>query len=214
MPQPAHDATAARPWAHRIYKLQPAPGLPLRQPAKRKPTMRILKWVVGIVLLMAALLVVGGLLLSPTFSVQRSVIIDAPAPKIYALLASPRQWAQWSAWNRRDPDMQIAYSGPESGAGAAWSWSSEGEGDGKMTFTAAEPDKRLAYALYFPDFGTTSTGELNLRAEGRSTRVSWSLDGDMGANPLWRWFALFMDRLVGKDFEEGLANLKSLAEKP
>jgi len=106
------------------------------------------------------------------------------------------------------------YSGPPSGEGAGWSWKSASEGDGRMTFTAAEPDRRVAYELFFPDFGTTSTGELTLAPEGDGTRVTWSMNGDMGHNPLMRWFALGADGLVGKDFAEGLAGLKALAEKP
>jgi hypothetical protein len=83
-----------------------------------------------------------------------------------------------------------------------------------MSFTAAEPGRRLAYDLYFPDFGTTSSGALELAADGRGTKVTWIMNGNMGSNPLFRWFALFGDRMVGPDFEAGLANLKALAEKP
>jgi hypothetical protein len=83
-----------------------------------------------------------------------------------------------------------------------------------MTFTAAEPERRLAYDLFFPDYGTTSQGDLRFAPEGGATRVSWTMNGDMGRNPLFRWFALFADRMVGKDFDTGLANLKTLAEQP
>lgn len=79
--------------------------------------------------------------------------------------------------------------------------------------TAAEPDKRVAFELYFPDFDSTSAGELTFAPEGSATRVAWTMHGDMGGNPIARWFSLFMDGMVGKDFEAGLANLKALAEK-
>ena len=109
--------------------------------------------------------------------------------------------------------MQISYSGLPSGTGAAWAWQSKREGDGKMTFTAAEANRRLAYDLYFPDFGTSSAGALELAAAGAGTQVTWRMNGDMGSNPLFRWLALFGDRMVGPDFEAGLTNLKALAEK-
>jgi uncharacterized protein YndB with AHSA1/START domain len=176
--------------------------------------MKILKLLLGLVLLLALLLVAGGYLLSPKFVVTRSVVVNAPADRVYGLIASPRQWRAWSVWNLRDPAMQIEYSGPESGAGATWAWTSKSEGDGKMSFTAAEAPRRVAYALYFPDFGTTSLGELRLEGEGSGTRVTWVMNGDMGRNPLFRWFALNADSMVGKDFEAGLANLKAVAEKP
>ncbi len=176
--------------------------------------MKVVKWAVIVLLGLVALLAAGGMLLSSQFKVTRSTLVAAPADKIYALVANPRGWKEWSVWNRRDPAMQVTYSGPESGAGAAWAWKSASEGDGKMSFTAAEPGKRVAFDLYFPDFGTTSTGELTFAAEGSGTRVTWAMNGNMGSNPLFRWMALFADRMVGKDFEGGLANLKALAEKP
>jgi len=108
--------------------------------------------------------------------------------------------------------MKITYSGAASGAGAVWEWKSESQGDGRMTFTAAEPPSRVAFDLYFPDFGTTSKGELGFAPENAGTRVRWTMNGDMGRNPLLHWMALFMDKMVGPDFEAGLANLKQLAE--
>jgi uncharacterized protein YndB with AHSA1/START domain len=174
--------------------------------------MKIVKALLVLVLVLAALLVLGGYLISPKFSVSRSVNIAAPPDKIYALVADPRRWKEWTVWNRRDPQMQMEYSGPPSGAG--WAWKSKSEGDGRMTFTAAQAPTRVAYELFFPDFGTTSTGDVTLAPDSGGTKVTWSINGDMGANPLMRWFALGADSMVGKDFAEGLAGLKALAEKP
>jgi len=175
--------------------------------------MRILKWVVGALVALIVLLVVVGFFLPGTFTVVRSAEIAAPPDKVFALVADPRGWKQWSAWNRRDPQMQIEYSGPPAGAGAKWAWKSKTQGDGEMTFTAVEPGKRVAFDLYFPDFGTTSKGELRFDPAGTGTRVTWTMNGDMGANPLYHWFALGADGMVGKDFAEGLAGLKAVAEK-
>lgn len=176
--------------------------------------MRVVKWVLGIAIGLTLVLLLGGLLLSSKFSVSRSVSVNAPAEKIYALVASPKEWKRWSVWNQRDRSMKIEYFGPESGAGAGWSWQSASEGDGKMTLTAADAGQRVAFDLFFPDFGTTSRGEFRFVPAGAGTKVTWSMDGDMGSNPLFHWFALFADRMVGKDFEGGLANLKVEAEKP
>lgn len=175
--------------------------------------MALLKWVLGLLAALAVLLLGGGFLLSGEYQISRSTVVAASADKVYPLVAEPKRWKEWSVWNRRDPGMAITYSGPESGAGARWEWKSASEGDGRMTFTAAEPGKRAAYELYFPDFDTTSTGELTLTPEGQGTRVTWSMKGSMGGNPLMRWMGLAMDRMVGPDFEGGLANLKTLAEK-
>ncbi len=175
--------------------------------------MRVLKWLLGIVLVLAAVLVGGGWMLGSDFKVTRSLLVNAPPEKIYPLVADPRGWKQWSVWNQRDPAMAITYSGATSGVGAVWEWRSATEGDGRMSFTRAEAPGLLAYDLYFPDFGTTSRGELRLVPEGGATRVSWTMEGNMGRNPLFSWFALFADGMVGKDFEAGLAGLKAAAEK-
>lgn len=176
--------------------------------------VKALKWFAGIVLALVALLFIGGLALSSNFTVTRSVQVNAPPDKVYALVADPRRWKEWSAWNRRDPAMNVVYSGPPAGPGAAWEWKSASQGDGKMTFTAAEPGQRVAYDLYFPDFGTTSQGDFRFSAAAGGTQVAWTMHGNMGRNPLFRWMALFADGMVGKDFDEGLAQLKVLAEKP
>ncbi len=176
--------------------------------------MRWLKWTVAVVLALTLVLLGGGLLLSPRFKVSRSIAVNAPSDKVYALVASPRQWKQWSVWNQRDPAMQITYFGPESGAGAGWSWVSKTEGDGRMTLVKAEPGRQVVFELFFPDFGTTSTGALAFDRQGAATQVRWTMDGDMGSNPMMRWFALGADRLMGPDFEAGLTNLKALAERP
>jgi uncharacterized protein YndB with AHSA1/START domain len=174
--------------------------------------MKWLKWllvgVVALLLLFAAV----SLALPSRFRVERSVAIAAPAEKVYPLIASPAQWKRWSVWNQRDPKMQIEYAGPPAGAGARWSWRSQTEGNGTMEFTEAVPGRQLAYRLSFPDVDMQSTGELRIERNGSGVRVNWSNEGEMGANPVNRWFGLFMDRLVGPDFEAGLSNLKRLAE--
>jgi uncharacterized protein YndB with AHSA1/START domain len=169
---------------------------------------RILIGLVALALLFAAV----GLALPSQFRIERSLIIAASAEKVYPLIAAPAQWQRWSVWNRRDPKMKIAYAGPAAGAGARWSWQSDTEGNGEMEFTEAVPGRQLTYRLSFPDLGMQSTGQLRIEPEGNAVRVSWSNEGDMGASPVNRWFGVFMDRLVGPDFEDGLANLKRLAE--
>ena len=176
--------------------------------------VKILKWLVAAAIALAVLVLGGGYLLSPKFTVTRSTLVNAPAEKVYGFVASPRAWKQWAVWNQRDPDMKISYSGPEQGTGAKWSWESKSQGNGSMTLTRADPPHAVDFDLYFVDFDTTSKGELSFSPEGNATRVTWTMDGDMGASPVSHWFALFADQMIGKDFEAGLAGLKTLAEKP
>lgn len=174
---------------------------------------RLIKLVLAIAGVLAVVLLGGGLLLPSTFVVTRNADIAAPPDKVYALVASPREWNRWAVWHQRDPGMKIDYTGPASGAGAGWSWKSTSEGDGKMTFIAADPPRRVAYELYFPDFGTTSRGEFRIDPTPGGSRVTWAMNGDMGRNPLYRWFALNADGMIGKDFDAGLAKLKTTAEQ-
>jgi uncharacterized protein YndB with AHSA1/START domain len=178
-----------------------------------------MKWLIRIVLGLLGLVVVFlavGLLLPSQFKVERTATIAAPPEQVYALIADPREWKRWSVWNQRDPAMKITYGGPSSGLGARWSWESQSEGNGSMEFTEGTLPERITYKLTFADFGMTSTGRLMLSpadAGGKpGTRISWTNEGDMGSNPVNRWFGVFMDKLVGPDFEAGLANLKKLAE--
>lgn len=174
--------------------------------------MKFLIRAIVILIALAVLLLAIGLALPSQFKVQRSIEIGAPASKVYPLIAAPAAWARWSVWNQRDPAMKIEYAGPASGNGARWNWESKTEGNGAMEFTDAVTDQRIGYRLSFPDMGMQSSGRLVLEPAGNGVRVTWTNEGDMGANPVNRWFGLFMDRLVGPDFEAGLANLKKLAE--
>lgn len=174
--------------------------------------MKILQWTLAVVGGIALVLVGVGLLLPSGFEVRRSIEINAPAGKVYDLVSDPRIWTKWSAWNKRDPKMDITYAGPPFGQGARWSWKSESQGNGSMEFTRVEPNRRIEYALHFADMNMRSGGVFLFEPAGAGTRVTWTNAGDLGANPLRRYLGLMMERFVGPDFEEGLANLKRLAE--
>lgn len=175
--------------------------------------MKFIQWTLAVIGALALLLVGAGFFLPSGFTVQRSVEINAPPKKIYDLIVEPRRWKDWSVWTRRDPDMRITYSGPPFGMGAKWAWVSKSEGTGNMEFTRVEPDKAVEYSLSFPEYNMRSAGALRLEPSGSATRVTWTNSGDVGGNPLKHYLAAMMDRMVGPDFEGGLANLKALAEK-
>ncbi|MBU6438294.1 MAG: SRPBCC family protein [Betaproteobacteria bacterium] len=174
----------------------------------------LLKWL-GYLVLALALLLAAGWLLPSRYAAQRSVVINAPPDKVWPLVAAPKAWTQWTVWNRRDPAMQVTYSGPDSGPGAGWSWVSKSEGIGHMQFTKADPPVKLDYTIGFGenDRQGTGGGSIILDPEGAQTKVTWTMSGNAGNNPVMRWFGLFIDKLIGPDFEAGLANLKALAEK-
>jgi uncharacterized protein YndB with AHSA1/START domain len=178
---------------------------------ERENIMRVALKVIAYLIGLIVLLLLAGLLLPSGYKAERNVTVNAPAEKIFPLIANTKSWKQWTVWNQRDPNMQITYSGPESAAGAKWSWKSKSEGDGAMEFTAVELNKRLAYTFMMENMNP-STGEITLNASGNATKVTWTMMGESGMNPISRWFGYFIDWLVGPDFEASLANLKKVAE--
>jgi hypothetical protein len=173
-----------------------------------KTPIKILGGLAALVLL----LVLVAFAFPRQYRIERSVIINAKPEVILAQVADLGAWKNWGAWQERDPQMKLSYSSPASGVGAWSAWESKLEGNGKVTITEQTATK-ITYRLEFPDRGTSSIGSVELRPEGAGLRVLWVDAGDLGMNPLNRWFGLFLDKLIGTDFERGLSNLKKLVEK-
>jgi len=152
-----------------------------------------------------------------TFSVQRSIAVKAPAEKIFPLISNFHQWASWSPWENKDPAMKRSYSGSESGKGAVYAWDgNKNVGSGRMEILdASSPSKILIKLDFFKPFEGHNTAEFSLRPEGggTATNITWLMHGP--APFMHRLMQVFMnfDKMIGKDFEAGLAKLKSLAEK-
>ncbi|MBC3873525.1 SRPBCC family protein [Undibacterium flavidum] len=175
--------------------------------------MRVLKRIL-IGLLFLIVVMIGLAYLMPNhYGVIRSIHINTSPDKIYPLIAAPKEWKKWSIWNQRDPQMEMLYAGPETGAGASWDWKSKSQGNGGMKFTRVAPNQVINYELHFEGMGKPSNGALTLEPEGASTKVTWSMVGSSEGNFMMKLFAPFMDKMVGPDFEDGLKNLKTVAEK-
>lgn len=147
------------------------------------------------------------------YGVIRSIKINTSPEKIYPLIATPKEWKKWSVWNQRDPNMEMLFSGPEIGTGAAWDWKSKSEGNGGMKLTKVTTNQVIHYELYFEDMGKPSTGNLSLESDGTSTKVTWTMTGSSEGNFMMKLFVPFIDKMVGPDFEDGLKNLKGIAEQ-
>lgn len=175
--------------------------------------MRILKWLVSIVVLLAIVIGFGGMLLPREVEVVRSTEISASPDKIFPYINSLKATEDWSPWLAIDPDNQLTYSGPDEGVGNKLAWNSDHPqvGSGSQEIILSEQDKRVETALDFGEMGTAKADFL-LEESGETTLVTWGLVADMGAGPIGRWFGLMMDSQVGADYEKGLANLKALVE--
>ncbi|MCE2941407.1 MAG: SRPBCC family protein [Gemmatimonadota bacterium] len=169
------------------------------------------KVLIGVGILLV-LVIGGGFLLPDVVTVTRSTTIQAPPEAIYPMIATPRQWPVWSPWNDRDPNMAIAYSGPESGAGAKWEWKSASQGDGSMVMTRGTAPNDLGFELTIVGMGPPSRGAFALRPTGAGTQVEWTMTSEMAFGPIGGWFGLFFRPMLEKDFAQGLAKLKQKAE--
>ncbi len=169
---------------------------------------KIIITVISIVILVA----VVGLLLPRHAHVQRSVTIDRPASLVYATVNSFVLFPKWSPWQDLDPNMTQVTEGPRDGVGAKLVWKGNDKvGAGTQVITASTPNQSVASDLDFGNMGTAKS-RVTFTPEGSATRATWAVDLDMGANPIGHYIGLTMDGMLGKDFANGLAKLKSLLE--
>ena len=148
------------------------------------------------------------------FRVTRSATIAAPPAAVFAQVNDLHNWEAWSPWAKLDPNSKIAYEGPPAGVGAAFAWSGNYEvGEGRMTITESRPNEFVQFKLDFvKPFKGTNTAEFTFKPEGNQTAVTWSMSGRK--NFVFKAFGLFMnmDKMIGGDFEKGLAQMKAVVE--
>jgi effector-binding domain-containing protein len=172
----------------------------------------VLKRILVIVVAVLVVLAVVGLLLPRNTRVSRSVTIDRPASLVYATVNSFQLFPKWSPWQDLDPNMHQATEGARDGVGAKLVWSGNDKvGSGTQVITSSTPNESVASDIDFGKMGVAKSALL-LAPAGTSTRVTWTLDIDMGASPIAHYFGLMMDRMIGKDYEAGLNKLKTLVE--
>src|ERR1044072_3523424 len=149
-----------------------------------------------------------------TFRVQRAATIDAPPEKIFPLISDFHQWAAWSPWEGKDPDLQRSYTGAASGRGAVYQWKgNRNVGSGRMEILDAPPPERIVIKLDFiSPFEAHNTAEFTLLPQGGSTNVTWLMHGPASLVSKVLQVFMNMDHMIGKDFAAGLARLKRVAE--
>lgn len=170
--------------------------------------------------LMFLLIVVLGFLLfvmtrPAAFRVERSASVTAPPAAVYAQIADFHNWPAWSPWEHLDPAMTRSLSGAASGTGAVYEWNGNGKvGQGRMTITDAQPDQKVAIKLEFlKPFQATNATTFELSPSGDGTKVTWAMEGRNNFVAKAMCIFMPMDKMVGGDFEKGLASLKQVAER-
>ena len=172
----------------------------------------MIKRILMIVVAVLVVLAVVGLLLPRNTRVSRSVTIDRPASLVYATVNSFELFPKWSPWQDLDPNMHQTTEGARDGVGAKLVWNGNDKvGSGTQVITATRLNESVASDIDFGKMGVAKSALL-LSPAATSTRVTWTLDIDMGASPIAHYFGLMMDRMIGKDYETGLKKLKALVE--
>jgi carbon monoxide dehydrogenase subunit G len=169
--------------------------------------------VIGVVVLVAAFLVFA-VTRPDTFRVQRAASINAPPEKIFAHINDFHRWRAWSAYEEKDPAMKRTLSGAANGKGAVYEWEGNRDiGKGRMEITETSPPTKVTIALDFVrPFEAHNIVEFTLEPNGDSTRVTWAMHGPSPYAAKLMGIFVNLDSMIGKDFEIGLARLKTVAE--
>ncbi|HEX5105788.1 MAG TPA: SRPBCC family protein [Pirellulaceae bacterium] len=165
-----------------------------------------------VVLLIGLVLIVA--MRPADFRISRQLALTAKPEAVFPHVNELAKWRAWSPWEELDPGLRRTYEGPAAGEGASYAWSGNNKvGEGRMTITESQPSDLIRLRLEFiKPFQAINTTEFKFERNERGTLVIWSM---LGRNSFMaKAFGLMMDmdKLIGKDFEKGLAKLKSVAE--
>lgn len=148
------------------------------------------------------------------FHVTRTTMISAPASAAFALVNDFHEWEKWSPYEKLDPTMKKTFAGGQTGIGAVYTWSGNANvGDGRTTITESCPSELIRIKLeMMRPFAGTNDVEFSFMPDGKQTAVTWSISGNYSFVP--KAFGLFMnmDKMMGVQFETGLAQLKAVVE--
>lgn len=165
----------------------------------------------------AALIVVLVVLIATrpsTYRVERSTRIAAPPEVVFGLVNDFHAWDRWSPWAKLDPAMKTTYGGPPSGVGATYAWAGNSKvGEGNMRITESRPAQRVGIRLEFlKPMASVNQTDFAFKPEGGGTQVSWAMTGTNDF--VGKAFSLVadMDAMIGKDFDKGLATMRTEAE--
>jgi hypothetical protein len=148
------------------------------------------------------------------FRFARSATMSAPPSAVFAQVNDFHKWQPWNPWGKIDPAMKQTYEGAPAGVGAIYTSVGNNEvGEGPMTITESRPSELIGVKLeFFKPFAATNTAKFTFKPEGSQTAVTWSMFGEK--NFMAKAIHLFvsMDKMIGGQFEKGLAEMKAVAE--
>jgi hypothetical protein len=177
---------------------------------------RILCGVAVALAVMLGLFLVIVAMQSNEYRVTRSATMKAAPPAVFAEVNNFHNWEAWSPWAKLDPNSKTEFAGPESGEGAKFSWSGNDKvGEGTQTIVESKPDERIRIRLDFErPMKDTSDVEFTFKPQDDQTHVTWSMSGKKNFVSKAVCMFMNMDKMLGGEFEKGLASLKGVVEKP
>jgi uncharacterized protein YndB with AHSA1/START domain len=185
-----------------------------RKPPRHGKTAMLPFIGIALIVLVVATLVAAAMK-PDTFRIERSATIKASPERIFSFITNFHNWIAWSPWEKMDPALTRRYSGPADGEGAIYEWKGNAQvGQGRMEIIRASAPMHLVIKLDFlKPFEAHNTAEFTLTGGGGSTHVTWAM---YGPHPyMVKVMSLFlgMDKMVGGQFEQGLASLKTVSER-
>jgi len=176
--------------------------------------MKALGFALALVVAAIAAFAVVAALQPAEFRIERSVAIAAPAEVVFAQVNDLHEFQEFSPWAKRDPAAKNTFEGPQAGTGASFAWAGNADiGEGRMTITESHPSDLIRIRLDFrKPFASTANTDFVFKSDGDGTVVTWSMDGRSDFAGKAMGLLMSMDKLIGGDFEAGLARLKSLSE--
>lgn len=150
------------------------------------------------------------------FRVSRSLTMAAPASAVFAQVNDFHKWDAWSPWIKLDPNAKVGFEGPEAGEGAKFFWSGNSEvGEGSMTLVESKPDELVRIRLDFvKPFAGTADAEFTFEpVTSNETKVTWSMSGKNNFIAKAIGLVIDCDKMIGDNFETGLASMKAIVEK-
>jgi hypothetical protein len=176
--------------------------------------MEILLYVLIAIVILIALLLVYAATRPDVFRIERRTRIDAPPDRITPLVNDFNNWRQWSPWEGRDPNLKRTMSGAPAGVGAVYNWEGNKQvGQGRMEIVESTPQRILIQLDFIKPFAASNMAEFTFTPAGGATGVAWAMTGTRPLMMKVMGVFMDMDKLVGKDFETGLASLKAQAER-
>jgi uncharacterized protein YndB with AHSA1/START domain len=181
-----------------------------------EPAMFEIIAIVAVVLAIAVAVVLILAATKPdTFSVRRAATVKAPPERIFPLINDFHQWGTWSPYEHKDPAMKRTYSGADSGKGAVYAWDgNKNVGSGRMEILEASMPSKIVIKLdFFTPFEGHNTAEFTMLPQGDVTNLTWLMHGPAPFMSKLMQVFINIDKMIGKDFEAGLANIKTISEK-